>query len=209
MLFNRDISWLGFNDRVLQEAANTQVPLIERVKFLSIFSSNLDEFSRVRYPVVLALSELKNKVKKKIVPEPDEHLARQVQQIISEQLQRFGAVLNDNILPALEAEGIVLYYNRPELEQHQQEMREIFLTIVLSFIQPVHLQGNPSHKFVPVNGQLYFLVTLRNDNGMLHHYAVNIPSDKLKRLLAVVSKDLLWRLASQFASPRTPRMMAT
>lgn len=189
MLFNRDISWLGFNDRVLQEAANTQVPLMERIRFLSIFSSNLDEFSRVRYPVVLALSELKNKVKKKIVPEPGEHLARQVQSIITDQLERFGAILNEQILPALEAEGIVLYYNRPVLEQHRQEMREIFLSMVLSFIQPVHLHGNPSQKFVPVNGQLYFLVTLQNDSGMLHHYAVNIPSDKLKRFFELSLVD--------------------
>lgn len=181
MLFNRDISWLGFNDRVLQEAANPQVPLIERIKFLSIFSSNLDEFSRVRYPVVLALAELKSKVKKKIVPEPDQGLTRQVQHIIGEQLNRFGAILNTDILPALEEAGIVLYYNRCVLEQHKQEMRDIFLSMVLSFIQPVHLEGNPSHQFVPVNGQLYFLVTLKNDSGLLHHYTVNIPSDKLNR----------------------------
>jgi polyphosphate kinase len=181
MLFNRDISWLGFNDRVLQEAANAAVPLIERIRFLSIFSSNLDEFSRVRYPVVLALTELKNKVKKKIVPEPDSDLARQVQHIITEQLTRFGAILYNDILPALSAAGIVLYYNQPIQEQHKQEMRDIFLSMVLSFIQPVHLEGNPSRLFAPVNGQLYFLVTLKNDTGLLHHYAVNIPSDKVNR----------------------------
>jgi polyphosphate kinase len=189
MLFNRDISWLGFNDRVLQEAANPAVPLMERIRFLSIFSSNLDEFSRVRYPVVLALSELKNKVKKKIIPHPDQDLARQVQHIINEQLNKFGAILNNDILPALEAAGIVLYYNQPALEQHQQEMRDIFLSMVLSFIQPVHLEGNPGKQFVPVNGQLYFLVTLKNDTGLLHHYVVNIPSDKLNRFFELTPAE--------------------
>ncbi len=51
MFYNRDLSWLGFNLRVLQEAADKDVPLFERLKFLAIFSSNLDEFFRVRYPI--------------------------------------------------------------------------------------------------------------------------------------------------------------
>jgi polyphosphate kinase len=53
--FNRDLSWLKFNERILMEAERNTVPLLERIKFLSIFSSNLDEFYRVRMPVLLAL----------------------------------------------------------------------------------------------------------------------------------------------------------
>ena len=59
------MSWLGFNFRVLQEAADEKVALFERMKFLSIFSSNLDEFFRVRYPAVLALSRLNEKTRVK------------------------------------------------------------------------------------------------------------------------------------------------
>ncbi|MEO6454003.1 MAG: hypothetical protein ABIN97_08030, partial [Ginsengibacter sp.] len=58
MFYNRDLSWLGFNLRVLQEAADKKVPVYERLKFLSIFSSNLDEFFRVRYSSIAALARL-------------------------------------------------------------------------------------------------------------------------------------------------------
>lgn len=57
----REISWLSFNERVLQEAEDASVPLIERIKFLGIFSSNLDEFFRVRIATLRRLSNLKNK----------------------------------------------------------------------------------------------------------------------------------------------------
>jgi len=63
-LLNRDLSWLGFNLRVLEQAQEMDVPLFERLKFLAIFSSNLDEFFRVRYPEIIALSLLKKKTKK-------------------------------------------------------------------------------------------------------------------------------------------------
>lgn len=58
---NRDLSWLSFNHRVLLEAADESVPLYNRIGFLSIFSSNLDEFFRVRMPAIFAFTSIKGK----------------------------------------------------------------------------------------------------------------------------------------------------
>src|SRR5438477_12884525 len=98
MFYNRELSWLGFNYRVLQEAASPSVPLFERLKFLSIFSSNLDEFFRVRYPAVLALSALKKKTQEKITTESPAELIEVIHEEISSKLLEFGRVL-ETVLP--------------------------------------------------------------------------------------------------------------
>lgn len=126
----------------MQEAANETVPLIERFKFLSIFSSNLDEFFRVRYPSLLALSNLKTKTLKQIGTEVPEDLADKAQEIINKQLQEFGKILNEQLLPELKNNGIVLYYNSPILNEHTEEIRDLFLSKVLAFVQPVFLEKN-------------------------------------------------------------------
>src|SRR5687768_702699 len=111
VLYNRELSWLGFNYRVLQEAASPSVPLFERIKFLSIFSSNLDEFFRVRYPAALAISSLKRKTQKAMTGEWMDDVAERIQAEITRQLEEYGSILLKEILPGLKQNGIHLYYN--------------------------------------------------------------------------------------------------
>src|SRR5690349_5940066 len=100
--FDRDISWLTFNDRVLEEAAKADVPLYERLKFLAIYSSNLDEFYRVRMASIMALS--------KVVKERKQIL-EDVHSIIKGQQNRFGDILRKQIIPELSQHNIELLYN--------------------------------------------------------------------------------------------------
>ena len=93
MYNNRDLSWLSFNLRVLQQAADNTVPLFERLKFLAIFSSNLDEFFRVRYPYIIAISTLGKKTKKQLNASADEDIVERVQTEINTQLDYFGKIL--------------------------------------------------------------------------------------------------------------------
>ena len=186
MLQNRDLSWLGFNFRVLQEASDKSVPLYERMKFLSIFSSNLDEFFRVRYSSVVALSKLKEKTRKKASMDPTDDVAEKIQNEVNRQLSYFGAILTQEIIPGLQQEGIFFYYDMPLQPEHREEVNEIFLSNILAFIQPIFLDGNTDSPFVPENNQLYFVVTLKEpDQGLLKQAIINIPSNKVKRFFTL------------------------
>jgi polyphosphate kinase len=188
-LINRDLSWLSFNLRVLQEAHHATVPLYERLKYLAIFSSNLNEFFRVRYPEIIALSIL-NKKTQKAIENFEENIAEKVQDEIKYQLNFFGQILNNEILPELKKNGIVFYYEMPIREEHLDEMREIFLSDILSFIQPIYLDKESEKSFIIKNNQLYFIVTLQEGlDGILKHAIVNIPSEKVKRFFTLSPID--------------------
>ena len=190
MFYNRDLSWLGFNYRVLMEATDKHVPLYERLKFMAIFSSNLDEFFRVRYPALLALSKVNKKTLKKDKSALSKDLAEKAQEIIGGQLDDFGRILIQEILPELEQAGVVFYYNRPLLPQHETEVKEIFLSKVLSFVQPVILNTDAKENFKPENNGLYLIATLQDEaRETVHHVSVNIPVKQLKRFFELSPVD--------------------
>jgi polyphosphate kinase len=192
MFYNRDLSWLGFNYRVLQEAADKEVPLYERLKFLSIFSSNLDEFFRVRYPSVIALSKLDKKTRMQVTLGSTEDIPEKIQNEINRQLEIFGSTLLKEIIPELKKNGIIFYYNSKIKHEHKAEVKEIFLSNVLSFIQPIFLDGQSADTFLPANNQLYFVVSLKENNqGLLKQAIVNIPSNKIQRFFTLTPIDKL------------------
>src|SRR5215471_18843179 len=100
--FNRDISWLGFNHRVLREAADADLPVMERLKFLSIFSSNLDEFYSIRIPILMALETMNR---------ADE--TPTINSLIEKQMKEFGAIIQQDILPELRSKNVHLLYKEP------------------------------------------------------------------------------------------------
>lgn len=189
-LYNRDLSWLSFNYRVLLMAADQQVPLYERIKFLSIFSSNLDEFFRVRMPAILAI----NKV---LETDPDagenESISSEtltdVLQEINRQQQEYGRIFTGSVLPALLAQGVQLYYNQPLLTAHHAFTKNYFLTTILAYLQPVWLTGHQKNLFLE-NNALYLAVTLipGNNNDIREYAIINIPA-ALPRFLQLPAID--------------------
>ncbi|AMR32617.1 polyphosphate kinase 1 [Mucilaginibacter sp. PAMC 26640] len=179
--FSRDLSWLGFNQRVLDEAANTSVPLLERIRFLAIYSSNLDEFYRVRMPVLRALQKIGEKKSSDIDADKQTDLLARASATILAQQQRFGQILTTVLIPQLRAQKIHLVYNEPFPQALLTDVSNYFLSVVLAFLQPVALDS--THGYFPENNKLYFLVELTGDtdNKLV---LVNIPSDELPRFFS-------------------------
>jgi polyphosphate kinase len=182
--FDRDLSWLSFNERVLMEAAAAHVPLMERMKFLAIYSSNLDEFYRIRIPGLMALHRLhrKRKVNQANVGQhPD--VLHQVQSTIHEQQERFGTILTGQLLPLLEQNHICLLYNRSLPDSVRQAATEYFFSTVLSFLHRVDLE--PGVQFVPENNKLYLAIVQKSKAVAPVFKIINIPSDHLPRFFSI------------------------
>ncbi len=179
---NRDLSWLSFNQRVLMEAADKSVPLYSRISFLSIFSSNLDEFFRVRMPSIFALTSIPSK-KVSIRDEYPKNLVQLVQTEVQKHLEEFGSILKNQIIPELRFNNICLYYNEPIRKEHLESSREYFLSKVLSFLQPIILGKDNQSTIFLENNALYFIIDFESsDLPDKHQYGLlNIPSANLPR----------------------------
>ncbi len=182
VFLNRDLSWLSFNHRVLMEAADNTVPLYSRISFLSIFSSNLDEFFRVRMPSIFAFTSIEAK-KTTLREEYPKELVGQVQLMVNQHQEEFGQILRQQILPELQQNNICLYYGEPVRKEHTETIREYFLSKVLSFLQPLLLHKDNQLNVFLENNALYFILDLEApDAPGKHTYALlNIPSANLSR----------------------------
>lgn len=185
--FNRDLSWLYFNERVLLEAANTSVPLVERIRFLSIYSSNLDEFYRVRMPVLMAMRDVSDERNgREVLPDPSVSAYENARELVGKQQQLFGNILAEQLLPALQNAGITLVYNSEIPAAIQPQVSGYFFNTLAAYLE-VNLL-DPSDDFFPANNNLYIAVDLAQ--GESHSLAVvNIPSNIVSRFFTVMDDE--------------------
>src|SRR5690606_15616579 len=137
----RDISWLSFNGRVLQEAADEDVPLSERIKFLGIFSNNMDEFFRVRVAGLRRALVFNDKEAKEIFFEKPQEILDTLNELVIEQQKKFDKVWDD--IQVEMAKQKVFIKNDTELDADQQQfVRDYYEDEVESNIIPLLLEEN-------------------------------------------------------------------
>ena len=174
---SKEVSWLSFNSRVLQEAQSADVPLLERLKFLGIYSSNLDEFFRVRVATLRRIIALKLPHEDLGIPDPRKTL-RQVNKILKGETEVFNANYAD-VFKRLEAEGIRLITDPDEAPKRAiGHLNEFFESEVLPRLMPIMvsadselggLQDNPMYLAVELSG--------KKGGGWPAHSLIEIPSD--------------------------------
>jgi polyphosphate kinase len=188
-MHDRDVSWLAFNHRVLMEAKDKSNPLYERLKFLAIYSSNQDEFFRVRVSSLRQLVEInKKKINEAIDLKPGKIL-QNIYSIIRTQMDEYGDILRNDVLKDLEKEGVSM--GEVELLDELQKKACLFYfkTKVLAYLQP-YFFSNANREHFLNNRELYYVLQLRNVFSKRIEYAyLNIPSDKLPRFFKVPTEN--------------------
>ena len=156
--FNRELSHLQFNHRVLEQALDTSHPLLERLKFLCIFSSNMDEFFEVR---VAALKEKIALGENSTGPDamlPEAQL-KAIHQVCHKNIERQYKILNEILIPELEEQNIRFYRRHYWTKEISQWAKQYFIDHILPVVSPICL--DPSHPFpILVNKSLNFIVSL-------------------------------------------------
>ena len=135
---NREISWLSFNERVLQESADENVPLIERLRFLGIFSNNLDEFFKVRYATVKRIVESGKKGKSELGGETAKDLLAEITNIVIKQQAKSLRILT-NIKKELESHNIFLIDETQITESHEEFIKNYFVENVSPVLMTIIL----------------------------------------------------------------------
>lgn len=186
----KEISWLRFNQRVLQEAGDTNLPLIERLKFIGIFSSNQDEYFKVRVANLKRIAE-SGKASKKTEPffghKPIKVL-RDVQEIVLKQMDEFHEIY-DELMKSLAAEGIHLLDEKGLDKAQKAFVVEYFQQQVRPNLVPIMLKQ--AKKFPELRDQsIYFAVVLQETEKESSQYALlEIPTHILSRFVQLPNRN--------------------
>ncbi len=181
----RDISWLSFNARVLQEANDETVPLKARIRFLGIFSNNLDEFFRVRVATLKRMTQIGKK--NMHLEEDPQKILDDIQMIVLQQQNEFNRIW-DEILVELENEKIYLV-NEKQLNETQQEfVKKYFEEEVRSNVIPLLVESIPQFPYLREKS-IYLGVVMRKDNSAYEQkYAlIETPTRTLGRFVLLPS----------------------
>ncbi len=190
LLTNREISWLYFNERVLQEAADKKVPLVERIRFLAIFSSNLDEFYRVRVPTLTRLTKVNAKAKELLGYNPKKVL-KEIKDLVVRQEARFDDLYENVIIKELAQEKIFIINEYQLNVRRGQFLKEYFNNRLLSNLVPIMLDEEKPFPELK-DRAIYFLVRLSKPGSSLksRYSLIEIPTSLDRFIVLPETNDL-------------------
>jgi polyphosphate kinase len=181
---NREISWLSFNDRVLQEAQDPGVPLLERLRFLGIFSSNLDEFFRVRVATLKRMLPLGKKAKKTIGDSPKKLIMEIFDRVIT--LQNKFNFIYQQILHELEQENVFIVNEMQITPEQGAFVRNYFHREVRGALVPIMVDAIAEFPYLK-DHSIYLAVLLSDSTGAAKpkYSLIEIPTDEVPRFLVL------------------------
>ncbi len=182
-LYNRDISWLKFNARVLQEAEDPDVPLIERIRFLGIHSNNMDEFFRVRYSFVrrLQLSTVKNHEDNLEGHSPGK-LLKQLSKLVNEQ-QQLSQEIYEHLREELAKESIEIISEQELTQKQAQFVRDVYRNQVSPALTNLMLSQAPEFPYLRDKGIYLAVRLMKGDSEQFS--IIEVPSGAMNRFIAL------------------------
>jgi polyphosphate kinase len=192
---NRDISWLAFNGRVLQEAADEENHIYDRLRFLGIFSNNLDEFFRVRVATLNRMTRTAgNKLKMHMEENPEKILAS-IMSIVLTQQQQFEKIYRD-LVGAMEGKKIYFKTDKQLTKEQKIFVETFFEERLHTRIVPLMIESIPSMPLLRDRSVYLACVLGHSQSAMMHRYAlIEIPVGDLPRVVVLPSakgtKDLI------------------
>lgn len=179
----RDISWMHFNARLIAEAERTDIPLLERLHYLGIYSNNLDEFYRVRVATLRRTSQGIGAEQSPSEMQDARNTLRQVARLNLELVQRFETTLA-SLIAELATEGIHLVGEQELSPEQELEVFRYYTTELASLINPLLINGTDSFPDLSLRDGLYLLVMMYDEGGQVGEMAVlEIPSGGERRFL--------------------------
>ncbi len=186
-IINKEISWLSFNERVLQESLDHRVPLIERLKFLGIYSSNMDEFFRIRVATLNRLAILGTKAKKITGDDPIEIL-NEIGERVLDQQKKFDKTFK-KLLVELRQKGIYIINEQNLSDHHYPIVKNYFQQKVRPFLIPIMLKEQGNYNNLDDNA-IYLAVSLKKSHDSPVDYAlIEIPTNHVSRFFILPKED--------------------
>ena len=180
----KELSWLSFNERVLQEAGNPQVPEIQRLRYLGIFSNNLDEYFRVRVADVSRIAAFAESSEEK---EEAKDLLFQIQDNTRRLQSQFDKIYM-NVLKALHKRRIYIITDQQFDKKQGEKAAQIFDQNILPELDPVLLgAGTPFPEIE--DGMIYLAIKMHLNDGEVRYGVVEIPTDRLSRFVEIPQRS--------------------